>query len=446
MTSGPVAVPAAGLGAAVVGTLPGLPPRIADVRTTRAATDTRRFAMLAVQLALLGGVMTLFRLEEGPFLEVIAVAFCGFALHYWAPFHLKTATWLAVSAGGALLLVGPVTLTFTLLVGAVFYALASAPWSYRARVAAVAAVGLVLAGARVVGVPGLPAMAWPVLGAIFMFRLLIYLYDLRQIKGRPSLPDYLTYFYPLPTFYFLLFPVIDFQTLRRSWYQRDIHDVAQQGIAWMVRGTIHLLLYRLVYHLKPALTPDEVTSFPTLLTAMVMTYLLYLRVSGQFHIIIGLLHLFGYDLPETNRRYLLARSLTDFWRRINIYWKDFMVKIVYFPVYFRYRRSGDLRAQLIATAAVFMVTWALHSYQWFWLRGAFLVTWPDSLFWAVLGVLVMINVVLEQRRQGPRATPGRAQVVAQTAGTFLLITTLWSLWNAPSVGGWIDVLTWWEIG
>ena len=59
---------------------------------------------------------------------------------------------------------------------------------------------------------------------------------------------------------------------------------------------------------------------------IVFTYLLYLRVSGQFHIIVGMLHLFGYDLPETNHRYLLARSVNDFWRRVNIYWKDFMVK------------------------------------------------------------------------------------------------------------------------
>lgn len=58
--------------------------------------------------------------------------------------------------------------------------------------------------------------------------------------------------------------------------------------------------------------------------------------------IIGFMNLFGYDLPETHRKYLLAHSLTDFWRRINIYGKDFMVKMVYFPVYFRLRRSGDV--------------------------------------------------------------------------------------------------------
>jgi alginate O-acetyltransferase complex protein AlgI len=422
-------------------------PRPADARELRATPDVRRFGVLILQLLLLGAVMHVFRVEDGPFFRITLVAFGGFAVHYWTPFPYKTAMWLAVSGVGALALVGPITLAFVLVIGGVFYALLCAPWTYRTRVALLVSSGVLLMAARVLNVPGIPPAAWPVLGAIFMFRMMVYAYDLRQMKGRPPLTDYLTYFYPLPAFYFLLFPVIDFQTLRRSWYQRDIHESAQQGVAWMVRGTVQLLLYRMVYHLKPSMTPDEVTSFWSLVTAAVTTYLLYLRVSGQFHIIVGMLHLFGYDLPETHRRYLLAYSLTDFWRRINIYWKDFMVKLVYFPVYFRFRRSGDMRAQLAATAMVFVVTWLLHSYQWFWLRGAFLFTWTDTLFWGILGLLVMVNVYLEQRRPDrKRGAPSGVSRVVQTAGTFRLITTLWSLWNSSTVDAWVDVVTWWQIG
>jgi len=38
-------------------------------------------------------------------------------------------------------------------------------------------------------------------------------------------------------------------------------------------------------------------------------------------------------------------------------------------VYFRLRKRGETQAQVVATAAVFLITWATHSYQWFWLRG-----------------------------------------------------------------------------
>ena len=64
---------------------------------------------------------------------------------------------------------------------------------------------------------------------------------------------------------------------------------------------------------------------------MLGTFLLYLRVSGQFHLIVGLLHLFGFRLPETHKLYYLAHSFTELWRRINIYWTDFMMKPVFYP-------------------------------------------------------------------------------------------------------------------
>jgi D-alanyl-lipoteichoic acid acyltransferase DltB (MBOAT superfamily) len=283
-----------------------------------------------------------------------------------------------------------------------------------------------------------------------MFRYMIYLYDVAHARAPGRLRDFLTYFYMLPNYYFLLFPVIDYQTHRQSYFKRDIHEVAQQGIAWIARGTFQLMLYRLVYHWKgPSNAPEEVTTFGALASTMVLTYLLYLRVSGQFHLIIGFMHLFGFDLPETHRKYLLARSLSDFWRRINIYWKDFMVKMVYLPVYFRLRRSGDVRAQVIATILVFVVTWFLHAYQWFWLRGEFLMTWPDTLFWAILGALVTINLLLERKRPGQAALSSAWQARLEplkVAGTFCLIVTLWSLWNSPSLSEWLDLMTWWRLG
>ena len=128
---------------------------------------------------------------------------------------------------------------------------------------------------------------------------------------------------------------------------------------------------------------------------LVSNFLLYLRVSGLFHMVVGMLHLFGFHLPETHHRYLLAASFTDFWRRINIYWKDFMQKIFYFPLVFALKRLGTNNAIIVATMFVFVLTWLLHSYQWFWLRGTWLLAWHDMLFWAVLGVLVVANSLYE---------------------------------------------------
>jgi hypothetical protein len=41
---------------------------------------------------------------------------------------------------------------------------------------------------------------------------------------------------------------------------------------------------------------------------------------------------------------------------------------------------------------------------------------------------------------------GPVRHALQVAATFTFIVVLWSLWNAPTVGEWIDTLTWWQAG
>jgi hypothetical protein len=93
-----------------------------------------------------------------------------------------------------------------------------------------------LAYGRATGALAIPGAFYPVFGAIFMFRIIIYVYDLAHSRERARLLPFLSYFFVLPNYYFTFFPVIDFQTMRRSYYQRDIHEIAQQGIRWMTRG------------------------------------------------------------------------------------------------------------------------------------------------------------------------------------------------------------------
>jgi hypothetical protein len=156
-----------------------------------------------------------------------------------------------------------------------------------------------------------------------------------------------------------------------------------------------------------------------------------------------MLCLFGYDMPETNRRYLLANSINEYWRRANIYWKDFMVKVFYLPAYFRMRRTGELRAQLLATALVFPVTWFLHAYQFFWLQGKFRITYNDSLFWMILGSLVVANTWIAARygknSRGSSRKSGLRNAL-QTATTFSLLAVLWSMWSANSLDEWVAFL------
>jgi hypothetical protein len=281
---------------------------------------------------------------------------------------------------------------------------------------------------------------WPILGSMFMFRLAVYLYALKHDETRPTPARTLAYFFMLPNVCFPLFPVVDYSTMRRTYYDRDAQGIYETGLKWIVRGLVQLILYRIVY---VHLTGDamELHSLGDLVQFLLATFLLYLRVSGQFHLITGVLHLFGFRLPETHHLYFLATSFTDFWRRINIYWKDFMMKLVYYPSFFKLKRYGPNAALIGATVIVFLGTWLLHSYQWFWLRGGFPLAPQDGLFWGVLGALVVMGALGEMKRARPRKlardTRWSASLALRTAGTFTAICVLWSLWSAESISGWL---------
>ena len=178
---------------------------------------------------------------------------------------------------------------------------------------------------------------------MFMFRLIVYFYDLqaRQDAGIAVARRCRTSSC-CRTRASRCFPVVDFKTFRRNYYDDDAYRIYQTGVDWIVRGVVHLILYRVVYY-HLTLAPSEVTGPGDLAQYLVANFLLYLRVSGQFHLIVGMLHLFGFRLPETHHRYFLASSFTDFWRRINIYWKDFMLKVFYYPAFFRLRAARARR-------------------------------------------------------------------------------------------------------
>ena len=121
------------------------------------------------------------------------------------------------------------------------------PWIGRA--AAVVAVAVAVACTRT-GLPRtvIPDNVLPIVASMFMFRMIIYLYELKHAKKRETLVDTLSYFFLLPNFCFMHFPVVDYRTMQRGYFADDVHALQRRGLQMMLRGTVHLLIYRLVYH------------------------------------------------------------------------------------------------------------------------------------------------------------------------------------------------------
>lgn len=398
------------------------------------------FLAVAAQFFLIVLLVLRFHLESMTFGRVMQLAFGGFLIHHFLPprFRLPFFALLSVAATVA---VGDTPSGIALVaIGMGLIGVCHLPIAFWGRVALLTGIGAILAVARAqsVWMPTFFETRWAILGSMFAFRLIVYLYDLKH-RGAPFGPARAAaYFFMLPNICFPLFPVVDYKTFCTTHYNDQSLRIYQTGIKWMFRGVVQLLLYRLVYHFGP-LNIENVVDARDVAGFMFATYLLYLHVSGQFHLIVGLLHMFGFSLPETHHLYLLASSFTDFWRRINIYWKDFILKVFFYPSFFALRKLGTLRAMAMATLAAFFATWVLHSWQWFWFRGQFLVSWQDVSFWSILAVLVLVNALIEAvsgRRRTltpPRFDP-RARLLTglKTIGTFVVICTLWTLWSCQS--------------
>jgi D-alanyl-lipoteichoic acid acyltransferase DltB (MBOAT superfamily) len=401
--------------------------------------DVRRLLPILAHLGLLLAVFKQFNVEGRAFQMLVTFALVALPLHYYLPYRWKKPCFVAVSVAGLAWVFGLGTAGYVLVLGGLVIGLANLPVAWKVRASILAALGLGLALVRPESFEsGIPNLVWPVLASMFMFRMIIYMYELKHARQREPVLDAVSYFFLLPNYCFLLFPVVDYRTMQRGYFARDIHAIQRSGLQMMFRGTTHLLLYRLVYH-ELIIPAEEVHSVLSLAGYLVCNYLLYLRVSGQFHIACGMLHLFGFQLPTTHHHYLLASGFTDYWRRINIYWKDFMVRIVFNPVVFRLKGHSQPFALAAATAAVFLTTWLLHAYQSYWLRGTWGFSVPDALFWGILGALVLVGIQRDARR--PRGTsPPLLVRAAKTAGTFATIALLWSLWSSPSLGAWLSML------
>ena len=405
-----------------------------------------RLGALTLQVALLLGTVRYWNLESKAFENVFTLAAVGFLVHHFLPVRARLPFFTLLSIASILIVFGAGAGASLLAIGLALIALSHLPARLRVQIWLLIAAGGLLALVRLSPdwLPAsvrhfVPGSIWPILGSMFMFRMALYVYDRSHGTAPRGAWRGIAYFFMLPNVCFPLFPVVDYQTFCRNHYNDDPLRIYQVGVKWVLRGILQLLVYRFIY-MRCMIHVADVKDALDVGQYMLTTFLLYLKISGLFHLVIGMLHLYGFNLPETHHLYLLSSSFTDFWRRINIYWKEFITKLVFYPLYFRWRGMGDSRAVVMATLTAFLATWLLHSYQWFWIRGSFPVVWSDLVFWFGLGVVVVLNVQWEQRR-GRRRTLGKpvrtwrseTGLVLRVAGTFISISILWTIWSTPRI-------------
>ena len=164
---------------------------------------------------------------EGRALDLVtSIALAALPVHYLLPYRWKKpSSWRSRSLGlfgsSASAPAGYVLLLAGVLIGVCYLPIA---WSVRA---AIVALGRRRPGLARVSTgssfAASPTIVWPVLASMFMFRMILYMYELKHAEKPEPLVDTLGYFFLLPNYCFLHFPVVDYRTLRRGYFSPDIH-------------------------------------------------------------------------------------------------------------------------------------------------------------------------------------------------------------------------------
>ena len=401
------------------------------------------FLKLIIPLILIGLSIYFFHIElDIRLIGIMPIVIGGFAIHSFLP-----ATWrlpflflLTLAAifrlldwSDGLILIG---------LGLTLFAIANLPVRAIWRIIIMLGLTAILVAFRAQWLPFYNEhIILPILGTMFMFRMILFLYEMQFEKQSAGIWTKLNYFFLLPNLVFVIFPVVDYITFTRTYYSKPAYDTYRRGLLMMANGLLHLFLYRIIYYyLLPP--PSSVTTVFDLLQFIVATYALIVRLAGIFHFSAGVICLFGFYLPPTFDHYFFANSFNDIWRRINIYWRDFVVKVFYFPIYFRLKKYGTASMLFISTLIVFVINWFLHASQWFWIRGSFLISAQDIIFWAIFGVAVGINSVMQSRKRPGGRRPGTwsahyAMITSlQVIAIFFTMTVLWSFWTSYTIDDW----------
>lgn len=403
------------------------------------------FGVTLIQLFALILIVNWYELESFLNLyQLLLVTTAGFIVHSFIPKPLRIYFFGILSLILLSVLVGLFNMTLVLFIGTIVTLTAALVQNkfQKYSILALIFIGLIyLMASKPDWIqPHLAVLS--IIGSMFVFRLSLYLYDTNYQKDKAPLFKDWTYFFMLPNMALLLFPVVDYKLFQKKYFDEDALKIYKKGVQWVALGVFHLIVYRFIYYYL-LLPPNEVKDTLSFWHYTISNYTLIIRLSGLFHISVGILCLFGFNLPRVFDNYFLASGFADLWRRINIYFRDYVIRLFYYPIFFKIRNLGDLNAKVLTILFIFFMTWFLHSLQWFWLRGFFPIRMVDVVFWGVFGILVAGNAVWESKKRRTRPDTKSwsyaATMTAQIIGMFLFMSILWSIWSSTTMGDWFAV-------
>ena len=186
---------------------------------------------------------------------------------------------------------------------------------------------------------------------LFFIKLFYYFYEVVTLDNpleTYTFSDFALYFFFFP-FLFLVHVPISYNAFINSLAVKTDKAVLWRGIKLTLFG---IFLFSLNYWITSTYF-SEASLFEYLiqnytymnsvelfawLTANFVLFFCW--IAGSVHITIGILNIFGFDLYPGFNYVFLSPNLLEFWRRWHIYFREFLVSTIFYPVSFYFVRRG----------------------------------------------------------------------------------------------------------
>lgn len=268
-----------------------------------------------------------------------------------------------------------------------------------------------------------PQFALPLGISFFTFQQISYLVDAYQGKteGNTAL-DYLLYSTYFPKL--IMGPIVR-QDALLVWFRAEKgmeadSDRIAAGLQRFAYGLFKKVILADLFS-NPAtwLKVPEATSVELILAAMAYGFQIYFDFSGYTDMACGFSEMLNIRLPENFRSPYQALSMRDFWKRWHMTLTGFFTEYIYIPL--GGSRKGSLRTYF-NTMLVFLISGLWH--------GA---NWTFVLWGALNGALCIFDRLTEKYRK--HIHPAFSWMV-----TFCAVNVLWILFQADSVGQWLECI------
>ena len=347
---------------------------------------------------------------------LLALYFAGWLAAAWAPSRHRRVILLVAS----LMVAAVVSAGFTalLLVWVTVYhrVLATARLSTRGKLAfVVATFAAWVIGCNAIWFSGLHANhPWiPAYGYLFAvgltFRICYAFHELRlrDFEATPFV-DFLLYFFFAPFFvcvpYMMAIPRLD---TFRAGLEAPAPSVERAGLRALAAGlALSTVAGLVVAHANVRGLFVQLLREGRLVVALPVGILYYpgqvvLETVAASLVLLGLIRIYGVDLAPPFRNPLAATSVTEWWRRWNVHFRDFLVDLFYHPVVLRLRRRGPYLPLVAGTVSVFLVGstffhWLAKHY--FAFGSHHRAMWGTIAENAAMTILVAGSLCLEKRR------------------------------------------------